>query len=440
MSAELRERLGDLAGQIPTTPPPPDLWDRGRTYGRRRTLTQVAVASCCLLLLAVGVSTAWSQLDQPEFPPARGDALVYLPDRLYNASPWLPGTDDEGPLGRLVAVIGAQRMTLTSSSDQLVGVSADTGEYRFLDLPGSGEAESMMGEDAPVLSSDGRWLAYLRVDDEAIVGLGAYDAVTGKVRRYELASEHGVSDVEMAWVGRELWISVMHWETAKDGPLGGSATGQDTVSWDPATGKTSVIGPWLELVGGSVQGGFVSTTEHGFRIVRSRADLTRPATKVRGNYEGSLEASLEAKKVASVWAGPDDGTADDKPRAILVGDLPKAGSGGTATLRKVPKFETARVLGWRDGRHVLALDSRWRWIMSVDIETGDAERVTRLPNVNYSSGTLIAYDLSAAPLVDAKEPPQPSDPRKRLTLAAGVALGGLAGIVVLIWRRRDEQP
>lgn len=440
MSAELRERLGDLADQVPNTPPPPDLWDRGRRYGRRRTLTQVAVASCCLLLLAVGVSTAWSQLDQPEFAPARGDAPVHLPDRLYNASPWLPGTDDEGPLGRLVAVIGAQRMTLTSSSGQLVGVSADTGEYRFLDLPGYGVAESMLGEDAPVLSSDGRWLAYLRVDDEAIVGLGAYDAATGKVRQHELASKHGIADVEMAWVGRELWVSVMHWATAKDGPLGGSSTGQDTVSWDPATGKTSVVGPWLELVGGSVQGGFVSTTEHGFRIVRSTADLFIPVTKVRGDYQWRLDVSLEAKKVAGVWAGPADGEGDAKPRAILVGDLPNAGSGGTTTLRKVPKFETTRVLGWRDKQHVLALDSRGHWVMSVDIETGAAERVTRMPDLNDSPGTVIAYDLLTAPVVDAKEPPRPSDPRKRLTLAAGVALGGLAGIVVLVRRRRHGRP
>ncbi|WP_109506238.1 hypothetical protein [Nocardioides speluncae] len=449
MSGELRERLGDLADQAPATAPMPNLWEQGRRYGRRRTLTQVAVASCCLLL-AVGVGTAWAQLREPEFPPARGDEPVYLPDRLYNPSPWLPGTDDEGPLGLLVAIIDAERRSWISSHSGLVGVSATTGDYRFLDVPGCA-CDSF--DESPLLSPDGRYVAYPivgdtsgepnTVRDKPVTGLAIYDAITGETVRHSVESAHGLADIQMAWIDGHLWFNLSHW---KHGGADGASGGPIRVwSWDPVADDVARLAAAdnldLELdVVGRDQIGTMSDGSSRLRILGDREDLSHPPFTIKRTTLGGFFADPTKKRIATVGGGADETMSDGKPQPILVGTVP-LGKKTTTTvaMNRVPRFRTYRLVGWRDVNHVLAHNGDSPWLMSVDVQTGAAERVTRLPDVNWGTGTQIASDMLTAPIAEAKAPPAPWDPRVKLGLSVGAVAAGIWGLVTLLrWRRRGR--
>ena len=72
-------------------------------------------------------------------------------------SPWTHPFD--GPSGSLVTVITAPRKTLLHTTSGLVGVTASTGTYGFLELPDDA-ALSPGVDDQFALSPDGRRLAF----------------------------------------------------------------------------------------------------------------------------------------------------------------------------------------------------------------------------------------------------------------------------------------
>ncbi|MCW2794154.1 MAG: hypothetical protein JWO76_3252, partial [Nocardioides sp.] len=129
----LHDRLSRLADEAPVALPEPGLWQRGRRYRRRRRAGTLAIVGAAVLALGVLAGTTWqrSSVDGPQ--PA--NSAPALPDRIWSPSPWLEGTDDAGELGQLAAIIDAERGSWIGKSPGLVGVSATTGEYRFLDLP-----------------------------------------------------------------------------------------------------------------------------------------------------------------------------------------------------------------------------------------------------------------------------------------------------------------
>ena len=135
MATNLHDRLADLAEAAPSPTAGGDLWGRGRALGRRRTAVTVGSALACLVLL-VSTGFSWASLAPPQWAPATGGELEF-PDRFFEPSPWLDGTDEAGPIGPLVAVIPAKRRDWSTTTNGVVGVSATTGEYRFLDLAGA---------------------------------------------------------------------------------------------------------------------------------------------------------------------------------------------------------------------------------------------------------------------------------------------------------------
>src|SRR4051812_8665492 len=105
----LHDRLADLADDAPPGGPAPDLWERGRRYHRQRRVGTLAIAGAACVALVAIAGLSWQQsggLPEPAAPPSVERAL---PDRLWTPSPWLPGTDEAGPLGPLAAVVGADR-------------------------------------------------------------------------------------------------------------------------------------------------------------------------------------------------------------------------------------------------------------------------------------------------------------------------------------------
>jgi hypothetical protein len=115
----------------------------------------LAIAAVALVVLG---SATWLR-SPAAVEPLPADTPGGMPDRLYPASEWLPGTDDAGPLHQIAALVPHARGTWTGMDDgQVVGVSATTGEYRFVDLPGLVSDEFL---DQRSLSPDGRYVAYM---------------------------------------------------------------------------------------------------------------------------------------------------------------------------------------------------------------------------------------------------------------------------------------
>ena len=141
MTMDLRERLGALADAAPTTVSTPDLWRRGRRRQVRRALAATVAIAAVSTIVGIGGATIARKVESIG-PVTSPSERMRLPDRFFSPSPWLKGTDDTGPIGPLVAVTYTVRRSWRSSSNGLVGVSATTGEYRFLDLPGWGRPTS----------------------------------------------------------------------------------------------------------------------------------------------------------------------------------------------------------------------------------------------------------------------------------------------------------
>ena len=131
MATDLGDRLGDLASHTPPGSPPADLWQRGVRRGR---LARAGAAGMVVALVALLGLGGWSwRLDHTRVEPVAPQEAPHLPDRFYTPSPWLPAFD--GPPGPLVAVMTSARKSLLHTGVGLVGVTAATGQYGFLDLP-----------------------------------------------------------------------------------------------------------------------------------------------------------------------------------------------------------------------------------------------------------------------------------------------------------------
>lgn len=155
MANELRDRLGDLATHTLPASPPADLWSRGVRRRRARRAIQIAVAAVLVLLVGVG---GWTRHQTQPIEPADTHGSAHLPDRFfYQPSPWTASFD--GPPGPLVTVIPAERKTMFHSHDGLVGVTASSGTYGFLDVPGDAALSPSL-QNQFALSPDGRRLAF----------------------------------------------------------------------------------------------------------------------------------------------------------------------------------------------------------------------------------------------------------------------------------------
>ena len=189
MSVDLRDVLADLAERAPSMDA---VATSGvRTWRRARRARQRAVALVACLLVAVlagGVAiaaTAPLGSPAPVAPPFDPNALA-IPNQVWMPSPWTPGTADDGPIGPLALIAYAPRYTswFHETTGSLFGVSAATGTYRFIDLPGL--SHDQMNQVEPALSPNGRYLGYFVAGTPTgaagsdVVGFAAYDTVTGR--------------------------------------------------------------------------------------------------------------------------------------------------------------------------------------------------------------------------------------------------------------------
>jgi hypothetical protein len=431
----LHDRLATLAEDAPPGGPVPDLWERGRRYHRqRRTGTVVMATAVVLGLLALGTLNWWRA--QPEPAPANGTPA--LPQKIWMPSPFLPGTDDAGPLGQLAAVQSAERTGWGGTSSGIVGISATAGEYRFLDLP---EAS----ENVPALAPDGRHVAYWYTgetrqspnsDSGPVVGVAVYDTTTGELVRHPVATDHGLWIKSLVWAdSARLVFRHMQYMGGDGGDeMLQSAGNQDSglLVWEPGSGADPVR---LSGIDGEVE----DSTGEGQLLVdggddMAWVDLDDPGATVRFPRPNVVSVySMAADTGGSRLAAP---LGNRNPNTLSV---VRFDADGTSN-RQIPDSErTFAAWAWLDEDHVAAVRRVGSGydasaLMRVDVHTGESTEMLRFPPNTYGTQTQVATDLLGAPAAERPAPPQPLDPRVVAVAGITVVLGGLGAL--LLWRRR----
>ncbi|MBF4160993.1 hypothetical protein [Nocardioides acrostichi] len=438
----LHERLEALADDAPSGGLDPALYDRARRYHRRRRAgTALVVAAAVLGVL--GIAGGAHLQTRADVQPAAPSAAAAVPERLYAPSPWLSGTDDDGPLGRIAVLMTDQERKSWISADHeaVVGISATTGEYRFLDLPddaGQGWA----------LSPDGRRVAFWitgattgTANTQAgqalpVTGLAVYDADTGGVLRYPVETAHGLMvdrNSSLAWADADhLVFSFSQWRGG-DGASGERASmsgpGAPLSVWKVGAEAPRTIDP--ETVSSEVE----ATNGRGEVLVGDYAYAVSDGSRHRLRTPGrSMTRSSALSPSGGLVAYP-RGNGNPAP-IVIVGH-----AGNRVVDSSVPgNDETFSVFAWLDAGHLLAEEyapqSRYRTdLYRVNIRTGVSQRVVRLAGPgNFRYSGQLATDLLDAGFVARPAPPTPWDPR---TVAGAVAaLIAAACVVLVLWRRR----
>jgi hypothetical protein len=408
------DRLEQLAAHAPAGGIDPDaVW----THGRRRQRVRLGAALAAVVAVGLlGTTTTPLLVERAQrVEPADAGERMVLPDVVRQPGAWEPAFPSAP--GRLSAVAIGTRGSLLGDHAALWGVSATTGESRFLDLP---VAEALV--DQAVLSADGTRLAYWastgdageRSDGQpsAATGLNVLDLVTGEQRGWDPATEHGLMTVGLAWAGDTVWftqgayrdadqdsarISTRTWRWGSvpepvEGPpaddAGLTTTSQDAGGFLAASGSAATEA-WRVDDGGSVG---------RIRFVADEA-VTTPYLSPDGSRVAGIEQGRGARFILT-----------DLP--LLVGTL----EGDRAVMQRVGPVEAELVLGWRSPTEVVVGAGADR--------DGDGVRdATRASLVDVTDGSMnalldiegnlpdFAADAWTAEVVPAPDAPFAPDPR-----------------------------
>ncbi|MGY0386318.1 hypothetical protein ACWZJV_05045 [Nocardioides sp. WG-D5] len=431
----LTDLLEDLAREAPTGGTPPgQLWRRGRRMARTRRVGTVAIAAvACLVLIALG-SVTWQQR-AVEPPVTDTETKTYVPARIYRPSPYLPGTDDQGPPGVLIATIQAERKGWADRGFGLVGVSATTGDYRFLDLPDA--HPEYLGDAA--LSPDGRYVAYWITgsvpdplperpkvpssnafsDVPPIVGHAVYDTVTGKVERMMQSTQHGLDGRALVWFDpTHLGVEIGQMRDCCSSADAGSSV------FDLATGQAVAIAATLAGASTNAAGSIVAGIESTLVIETdgSTTPANVPQTAGRINRTQFLALSHDAKRIAAIF-----GNGAETPVYVKDLDADDHGYGDPIPGSYVGVF------CWLDEFHLAALkrhgeDARGD-LVAIDIRDGSTTRLSE-----YVDNANLALNLLSSPVKNQPAPPRPRSPWVP-TIAAGTTVVA-AALAIFVWRRR----
>ena len=352
----------------------------------------------------------------------------------------LDNPDDLGPTGPLAAVMVAERKDWFDSGYGLVGLSAQTGAYRFLDLPDSAEEGAGSGWPVdPELSLDGRLLAYWFVGDpsgdpigqedgqRAVVGVAVYDTVAGSVEKVPIPTEHGLSPQGLVWSGDTLFLKANQFQ---QGLFGENGWARSEGSWHWRRGEQPIRddSTYGFLIQGAAPDGYLSAGPRGTVVVH--ADGTHTLVAPRGAFTATPVMSPDGRLAVGV-KDPTPVVDDATPLPLAVVD--------TRSKRQwaIPGARGYEVLGWRDATHVAVANPDEQGqnlvISAVDITTGDMTRISVRP-WNDGLPFVASPGIWSAPLDRVEEPRWPMDDRLRAGLwGLGAAL---LALVAMAWRRR----
>ena len=434
----LHDRLADLAQDAPPALPDPGLWDVARGYHRRRRLGTAVVAGATVLALALIGGLGWVRADDGIEPAAPG-ARPALPDTIWEPSRWLPGTDDEGPLGQLAALLPAERGGWTGAEEAVVGVSAATGEYRFLDLPDDARRDH-------ALSPDGVHVAYWVTGATEgtpqtaggqylpATGVAVHDTVTGATVRHDVSTEHGLAPDELIWSDSDtLVLSYGQEYVGDDAPArkqGGSTPSDGLMTWEPDVEEEPTLT--------NVEAGAVETSNgRGALLVQLDDGMVRWDVETGAVTRLPLPGRLMAEVAALDRTGQRAAYPRGNPSPNGISVVRLVGPQETAESSPVPGADTFAVLAWLDAQHVLAEryapDELHTDLQRVDVTTGESETVVDLPGPGNFRGEL-AVGLLDEPFASHPAPPRPLDPRLLVGLSAGLVL--IVGVALRRWRSR----
>jgi hypothetical protein len=434
----LHDRLADLADEAPIGVPAPDLWTRGVRVHRVRRAGTLAIITTAVVLLAVVAAVDW-QRSAPVPAPAYGS--VGLPDRVWSPSPWLPSTQQPG---QLVAVSGAEQATWTGTHPAVVGISASTGGYAFLDLPGA-DLENGAVELAP----DGRHIAYWLTgpttgtpnsESGPVTGVGVYDAVTGSVTRHWIDTAHGLMPDFLTWADAGTVVF-------SAGQIRG---GDDASGMDRSSSTFGTVTSWAlvgepQPVAGVAPGASLEGAGHG-RILVDGPSSRQDRHVLVDVADPTHPRDLEIPRLTGAFGHMHFVALDATGRRIALvpaATTPNVAQAGVAGhLHEVPGTErTFGVVDWIDSHSIVTLGRLGRMSVAlrvalyrVDVSTGESRMIVRFPVDSLGGGWQFATDLLDAPSVAGVEPPSPVDPRATAGLTVAVCLA--AGLALVLWRRR----
>jgi hypothetical protein len=444
MATDLRDRLGDLASHTPPGSPPADLWQRGV---RRRRIARAGAATLVLALIALlGAGGLTWHAGRERIQPAGPQGTPHLPDRFFIPSPWLPAFG--GPPGQLVAVGMAERKSVLHTWVDLYGVTASGSRYGFLDIADLADLESSGSPAPPVLSPDGRSVAFwvtgkpsgspnTELNGQTVTGVAVYDASTGRVRTVQLPTVHGLAPQGLLWSDSRTLVMDVGQAVSGDGTqLSTSSHGAHLIAWrleDRRPTRLDVprgADAWGEFSEGHgfVLSGGAGAAQHWLLWPRE-PDRDRWVSAPQGDHEPV--AGPGARTLASV-------PGRRNPNRLLVGAIP-SGHRAVAMDPVSDARQYVRPLVWTDRHHVAAVvrnpvkgapSVTYRMDL-VDVDTGSARTLVdeRGEGDNWQ-GLSFAADLLSAPSTHGSPP---SDPWDRRAVALGLLIGAVALLGLLGW-------
>ena len=441
--ADLKQELERLATRAAPSTPPEGLWSRGLRRHRRRRAAAVAGATLAAVLVGTLAAVAVQSVRSASAPVAGSGAVAAIPTRVDAPSAWLPAADPTSPIGPLAVVLGAERKSLVGGSENgLVGISARTGTYRFLDLPD----QSPDGGDSEdvALSPDGRWIAYWQASSARpidVVGAAAYDTRTGAVRRLPLRSRLGVFPMSLSWIDEDRLL--VGW-AAVDRVSGDTSSGSTQPSrlWEPAGGARTVGRRLTELTGFRPAPGGLSASDGTAVELLDGGLRTSERHPLRLLQDQSLlgdVAVTETRDVALVVADAEEGRNKLLTGRLHAEQLPRDGRGPAPRPPELRPVDVGTlvpeaVLAAPDARHLLVLGhvgTTTRGVYSVDLPTGTSRRVMTVPSQVFGADVAFASDLWERPPVQRLGAPWTPDPRLVALSTGAVVLLGFTW-----WRRR----
>ncbi|MCF6377629.1 hypothetical protein L2K70_08435 [Nocardioides KLBMP 9356] len=432
------DRLDRLAARAPSGAVDPEaLWARGRRRQRRRTASALAAIVTVGVLATALTPSVLARIDPPV---ATSTGRMVLPDVVRQPGEWEPSFSSVP--GRLVAAGVGSRAGWWSSRPALWGVSAVTGESRFLDLP-----DAVPVTTTPVaLSADGQLLAYWFTNDDVDVlpadvdendapaarpaGVAVLHLATGEVERWDAKSAHGLQVDGLAWAGDVLW-----WSAGSVEPVGtiGLKSGLAAHTWDLGSGvrrtMTSDEPGWaLPLsTARSTADGFLVNGARDLRLVRGNHVDRRVWLERRIRNAAALGA--DGRQVAAVLdADPSSGASMEGLEPVVVGDL----TDDPVAMAPVGDVRADDVYGWRSdtevvvGTRVGAGADMHLAASTVDVRTGEEARLLEFEG----AVPTFAADAWSADVVQAPDAPFAPDPRL-------VGAGGAVVLVFLVSLWRD---
>lgn len=424
----LTDLLDELAREAPIDgAPPAQVWRHGRRVARTQRLGTIVIAAAAGLLLIVLGTATWQQRTSID-PAEDSDPGTYLPSRFHEPSPHLPGTDSVGPLGPLVATFNASRKGWFATSDGLVGVSAETGAYAFLDLPRAAPTFLF----ASALAPDGRHVAYWTTgtvpepvpepdrEGETINGYAVYDTVTGEVVAQRPATRRGLGYDELIWFdSTHLGVGFGQMQDCC------SSVDPQSLVFDLSTGHATDVDVTLGEASTNAVGSLI--TGRGSALVTPDGATTPihvPHTAGKVNGTQFIALSPDTRRLAAIIG-------DGVPGPIYVTssdtDTDTDGYGD-----RIPGTYLG-VFCWLDQTHLAVLrrhdDDTRTDLVSLDIRDGSTEMLSE-----YVDTADLALDLIDSPVKTQPAPPRPRSPWVP-TIAASVTIAAAAG-GILAWRRR----